>query len=445
MIWGKLAFAYISIFALPLYAATSAQKRCDQLGKSVTNLTAQAQSLGYFSLSQPIVVANDSLSGAEDQARAASQKKIDEYRSWLAGAQQVLDSSNADSSCSYRSDAQSMIDAGKQRLQTLLAFPGPYTQAQSKIASSAAVANAYTLSLPCRQKDDPENGLRVCSDVIRDVTSWTEQFLSGMIQALYRGCDLADATASANPESCQPKSQIQTCNYFAGITGIANTAAEQSTNHLGKSCGDWIKVGERISGGQCVISASAMGSMEQSFYQGNGIRALDCHWNQVKNELSQGKLNLTAAVGLDPAKNYATQIDLIKKAKEELFAHKNIAQVEKCTSEDLQSASAAKQSACMEYTHRLVLEQHLAHMAAIEVMNRARRSFERFDAGTNSRAFFEDFKAYLQQNLNSASCRGKSSDCNSSSSAYLTKCYQPLWRDYFTSRSASVWNAEVCQ
>lgn len=446
MIWGKLAFAYVSLLALPTYAATSAQIRCDRLGQSVTSLTAQAQNLGYFSLSQPIVVASDSSSAADDQARAASQKKIDEFRAWLAGANQVVSSSNVSSNCSHLAEAQSLIAGAKQQLANLMSFAGPYTQAQTTISSSpAAVSNSYTVDLPCRQSGDPENGLRVCSDVIRDVTNWTDQFLAGMVKALYRGCDLSDSTTTTDPDNCQPKNTVQTCNYFAGLTDIANTSAEQTTNHLGKSCGQWITVGQRVSGSQCMISANTMGTLEQSFYQGNGIHSLDCHWSQVKNELAQGKLKLTAATGLDPAKNYETQISMIKKAKDDLFAHKNIPQVEKCTAADLEGATPAKQSACMEYTHRLVLEQHVAHLAAIEVMNRARRSFERFDAGTNSRAFFADFKAYLQQNQNTSACRGKSSDCNSSSSTYLTSCYKPLWQSFFLNRSNSVWNAEVCQ
>ncbi len=446
MLWGKLAIASLSLIALPEIAGASAQSNCNNLGAKMNSLSSEAQNLGYFSLFQPIVLAGDSTGLSEDQARAASQKKVDEFKSWLAGAQQILDSSNAPSSCSYRADAQGMLDSGKQLLATLLSFQGPYSKAQTELPDQpAAVKNFTSIDLPCRQQGAPENGLRECSAVIHDVTGWTEKFLDGMIKGVYRGCDLADSSTLTEPDSCQPKKTIQTCNYFAGITQIANTAPEQSTNHNGKACGQWISVGQKVSGGKCMISATEMGSLEQSYYQGDSIRALDCHWSQVKNELSQGKLKLSAAAGLDPAKNYETQISMIKKAKEDLFAHKNIPQVEKCTSEDLQGASAAKQSACMEYTHRLVLEQHLAHLAALEVINRARRSFERFDAGTNSRAFFAEFKNYLQQNQGSAACRGKSADCKSDSTPYLTKCYQPLWQSFFTTRSNSVWNAEVCQ
>jgi hypothetical protein len=406
----------------------------------------QADRLGYFSLSQPIVMSGDSTGLSEDQARAASQQKIAAFKAWLGGAQQVLDQSGADSSCSARQDAQLMISYGQSLLSNLLSFTGPYTQAQTKFSNSpAAVSDSSTVDIPCRQKGSAKNGLRECPEVIRDVTSWTEGYLKNMIDAIYRGCDLTDSNTSTDPTNCQPKNTVQTCNYFTGLTGIANTSPEQGTNHIGKTCGQWIQVGQHVSGSQCMISASSMGTMEQSFYQGNSIRALDCHWNQVKNDLAQGKLKLTAATGLDPAQKYSTQIQLIKKAKDQLLAYKNIGDVEKCTAEDLNSATAAKQSACMEYTHRLILEQHVAHMAAVEVIDRARRSFERFDAGTNGHAFFSDFKSYLQQNQNSSQCRGKRADCNSASSAYLTRCYKPLWQQFFESRSNSVWTTEVCQ
>jgi hypothetical protein len=442
----QAAFAVLGLHSLSAQASSSAAKRCAALATRTTALTNQAEMNGYFSLNQPIVMSGGSSGITEAQAREASQKKISEFQSWLAGAQSSLDNSGTDSSCSARQQAQSMIDLGRTLLASLKSFEGPYTEAQAKLSSSPAqVKDSYTLELPCRQKGTEENGLRECSVVIHDVTEWTESFLKKMADGIYHGCDLSDTGTVTDPTTCQPKNTVQTCNYFQGMTGIANTSPEQSTNHLQKACGQWISVGQHISGSQCMISANSMGTMEQSFYQGNSIRALDCHWNQVKNELSQGKLRLTAAIGLDAATKYATQIDMIKKARESLLAHKNIAQVDKCTAADLEGATPAKQSACMEYTHRLVLEQHLAHMAALEVVDRARRSFERFDAGTTGRAFFAEFKSYLQQNQGSSQCRGKSSDCNSASSAYLTRCYKPLFQQFFETRSNSVWSTEVCQ
>jgi hypothetical protein len=453
MFRGKSLFAFVLMHGVlflglssSALASSTADNICSDLGQRYNALMNQAQAYGYFSLNQPIVVAGGSTSLTEQQARDASQKRVADFQSWLSGAQSIVDRSGALPGCVARQQAQSMIDLGQTLLASLKSFDGPYTQAQSKLSSSpAALSGAYTLDLPCRQKGAEENGLRECSVVIHDVTEWTEGFLKKMIDGIYHGCDLADSGTVTDPTTCQPKNTVQTCNYFQGITGIANLGPEKSTNHLQRGCGQWISVGQRISGSQCMISASSMGTMEQSFYQGNTIRALDCHWNQVKNELAQGKLRLTAAAGLNPAEKYATQIDLIKKAREGLLAHKNIAQVDKCTAADLEGATPAKQSACMEYTHRLVLEQHLAHMAALEVIDRARRSFERFDAGTTGHAFFADFKSYLQQNQGSLQCRGKSADCNSASSAYLTRCYKPLFQQFFESRSNSVWSTEVCQ
>lgn len=445
-------------FSEPALARTD---YCQQFSQQAQALQNQAVAQGLDTLSQPIVVANASNGLTDAQAQAQSNAKIDTYKGYLARAQALLNQyAGLQTTCSYWTDAYNTFTTEQANLQILLSYNGPYTAAESTIGGSvASVSNSYPMPLPCHADESAPNGLRPCSQVIADTTTNTEKFLLTMISGIYRGCDIKESNMSTDPQACISKySTTPVCNYFEGFTGIGNPVgqSEQSTNHLGQVCNkSWATFSTRVSGRKCNITnanpAQTTGVTEQSYFIGNEVRALDCHWAQVKNELVAGKLNLTAATGQSAAAKYKDQIDKINSSLDLLKKRKNLSNIENCDQTKPGSTGGeAFQSACQLYTHRALIEKQVAYLAAMEVLNRAQRSFERWNAGTSgTREFFADFQAYLKQNDGdrgpppAPTCYGKKSQCSATN--YLSECYQPLWKSFFVSRSNSVWNSEVCK
>ena len=136
---------------------------------------------------------------------------------------------------------------------------------------------------------------------------------------------------------------------------IANTTAELIKNHLPvpASCGNWTSVSGVGLRQKLQITSQSTGDREQAYYQGNMIRALDCHWHQVLNDLQQGRVRADRRDGSDPATVYAKEIATIQGARDDLFKKKNIAHIEDCPIGQSSTGKEAFQSGCQEYTQRL--------------------------------------------------------------------------------------------
>jgi hypothetical protein len=281
--------------------------------------------------------------------------------------------------------------------------------------------------------------------VERDLTASIVSYAETIKKAIYSGCDLTDYRADlTNPSSCKKNTSIPVCNYFATSSFGKNFGQELTSNNLQQSCGNWMTPSTAVGNGKCQIIASNFGTLEQSYYQGNMVHSLDVHLAQIKNEIASGKLKLTTVSGDEKAADlYKTQISHVKDMKKILLDYKNIGSIEDCTVSATDSSSAGQQSACMMLTHRKILEQHFAHLAAKELMDRARRSFERFDAGQSGRSFFLEFRAFLNQHQGDPRCRGHKAQCNPN--AYMNSCYKPLFKEFFETRTNTVWNTGVCQ
>lgn len=349
-----------------------------------------------------------------------------------------------------------------------------------------AVAAGAMLPMPARAEDrfadlpcvkdgtKPEDrrpdqfGLRFCSQASADIRTRAQTTLQKQVDQYYQGC-IVDPRAPYNPDpkACPGKVVArEVCNPYPGTFngGVAEGIEGVDVNHQGNACGEWSKLETRLEIKSpevaiCRVTPDHSGNYykrEDGLTRGNWVHAINCHWEQVKNEIARNQLKLTSVGGVDGpcsvmSKDFegkrVTADAQAKAFQKELGERKNIVDIDNCNDEvsskmvESPDVGRLRQSACQLAAGRAVLEGMFTYLAVCEVISRAERSYQEFLASVGDKKIF--YGAVKEQ---MSTCMGKQrGDKSCNPTAVFQECYYPQLMSFLKARADKIWNAGVCQ
>lgn len=335
-------------------------------------------------------------------------------------------------------------------------------------ALAHAFADDRVVELPCIPDEATEVrpdqlGLRRCSGLKAEVRNKAEARIQQHVDAYYQGCDVDPRLPKpTSPDACQGrKVSKEICNMFPGTFNrqTAEGVNGNDSNHVGTACGNWAAFEARLDGSSCKVTPDHRGSnyrKEDSFTRGAWIQALNCHFEQVKNEIARGKLTLTGPAGVEgPCAEMAREFEERRKQMEaaggvlqtRLTGQKNIQDIENCTETAASSLSEnpdvgkLRQSACQLVTARTYVEVMATYLSVCEVYARAERSYQTFLAGIGDQKVLHD-AVVATMNGCTASRRG-AAGCTAQ--VISGECYEPRFLEFFRQSAARVWTEEACR
>lgn len=344
-----------------------------------------------------------------------------------------------------------------------------WTAAACLFSTGARAESPTEVQAPCarpgQENDHPE--LRPCAAVLDESKPKLELRVRQQAEHYYSGCDL-DPTAPPSTGGCRgTRIPTPTCNVLdtEGVPKTFNVIVERDRNHEGTlpglprasgSCGNWPRFHTRVSGRSCQVQPVYAGEnvIEDAYNRGAWIQALNCFHNQVSSEIEHGKLKIsrltlpdgTQAEGTcaPMARDYAGTVSRNGQAyqsiSQKLGAQPNLRDIAYCTGNETASAvdvGPLRQSACHLAVVRQSTEAMFMHLAACEVWNRARRSYERFIGTPTAR---DEVRAAARNQIEGR--RGSRSQCNEEN--ILNNAYKPVYFNGFHAKAHAIWNAESC-
>jgi hypothetical protein len=434
----------IAIVALGTSSGADAASECTTFTNAFNSYMTLAQNNNYFTMTQPLA-----------STQAASDVILSQFAAFINTMQSTFNSYSPMPTCPAYVQALPILTSAQQEYAVLASFNGPYVMPAAN-GGTAAVTNFITLALPCSTNGSPA-GLRPCSQVEPDFVSSLQTQLAKIAQLDYSGGATVDASGNIIPTP----SSNPVCVPEAGLTGIANSAPEISTNMDGQSCGAFTQYSMSIQGKSCIPTAPSssapgdLGTLPDGEVSGMNIYGLDCAFAQMKNEITSGAgIKLSAAQGLTPQQLYNNQLNGVSgyysgyySQLKSFINQPNLSQIELCdplTANPQTQQTPAYQSACQLFNERSAIESMYLHLAELELSFRDQRSFDSFLYGYDGTNIFTQFQAYLQSQAHQGGqCWGKSSDCNTAS--YISGCLQPSWTTFFGQQFNRVFPAGVCQ
>lgn len=342
---------------------------------------------------------------------------------------------------------------------------------------SSFEANAESpreVEAPCARAgtEDRYPERRPCHAVIEEAKAKVELRVRQQAEHYYSGCDL-DPTAPPTVGGCRgTRIPTPTCNVLdtEGVPKTFNLIMERDQNHEGAlpglarasgSCGNWPRFQTQVRGRSCQVTPIYAGQnvIEDAYNRGAWIQALNCFHHQVRSEIERGTLKIsrltlpdgTQAEGAcaSMAREYAGTVtrngEVTQSISQKLGAQPNLGDIDHCTGSERARATGEsadvgplRQSACFLSSARQSTEAMFMHLAACEIWNRARRSYEVFLGTALGR---DDVRMNARNQVQGR--RGSRSECNEEH--ILNTAYKPAFFSGFRRKAEGLWNAESCQ